>query len=203
MCLDIIIREKSNGEKGILWLMKQLSNKYGKDKPFEDDKIIDEIVALTYTEVGSFFNKHVIGNTPIDYSEYLNKVGLKFDAEMISTGFFMHGQIPFIDANANKRELFFRKTELNSSLKNIGIQGGDIIKSVNGKEYNLDNARDMIISSFSWKPEDPVEITVEREGKEITLSGKTGTPELNQKVIVGQEKTNNEQDKLREAWLKG
>ena len=59
MALDILIREKSNGQKGILWLMKQLSRKYGKDVPFEDDKLIDEIVDLTYPEVKIFFDNHV------------------------------------------------------------------------------------------------------------------------------------------------
>ena len=48
MCLDIIIRSESNGEKGILWLMKKLSDKYGKQKPFKDDLLFDEIVSLTY-----------------------------------------------------------------------------------------------------------------------------------------------------------
>ena len=37
MCLDIIIREKSNGQRGILDLMQKLSTEYGAAKPFNDD----------------------------------------------------------------------------------------------------------------------------------------------------------------------
>jgi predicted metalloprotease with PDZ domain len=48
MCVDILMREESNGNRGILSLMKELSNKYGKNKPFEDDKLFDEIAAMTY-----------------------------------------------------------------------------------------------------------------------------------------------------------
>ncbi|HEX9601435.1 MAG TPA: peptidase M61, partial [Mariniflexile sp.] len=33
MCIDILMREESNGNRGILSLMKELSNKYGKNKP--------------------------------------------------------------------------------------------------------------------------------------------------------------------------
>lgn len=55
LCLDIIIREKSNGEKGILDLMKSLSSKYGAKKPFLDSELIDVVIAFTYPEVGHFF----------------------------------------------------------------------------------------------------------------------------------------------------
>ncbi|MDP5061521.1 MAG: peptidase M61, partial [Maribacter sp.] len=65
MCIDIILREKSDGEKSMLWLMKELSKKYGTDVPFEDNSLFNEIVAMTYPEVGEFFNTHVIGETPI------------------------------------------------------------------------------------------------------------------------------------------
>ena len=40
MCIDILMRKESNGNRGILSLMKELSLKYGKNKPFEDDKIV-------------------------------------------------------------------------------------------------------------------------------------------------------------------
>ncbi|HET8809996.1 MAG TPA: peptidase M61, partial [Flavobacteriaceae bacterium] len=48
MALDIRLRELSNGETGILNLMKKLSQKYGKNKPFNDDELFDDIVAMTY-----------------------------------------------------------------------------------------------------------------------------------------------------------
>lgn len=54
MALGILIREKSGGEKGVLWLMKELSKKYGRETPFEDDALMDEIIAMTYPEVGVF-----------------------------------------------------------------------------------------------------------------------------------------------------
>ena len=53
MVLDIELRRLSGGEKGVLWLMKELSKKYGQNTPFEDADLIDEIVALTYPEIRS------------------------------------------------------------------------------------------------------------------------------------------------------
>ncbi|SHJ10283.1 hypothetical protein SAMN04487911_11143 [Arenibacter nanhaiticus] len=70
MALDIRLRELSHGEKGVLWLMKQPSQKYGNHIPFEDDALVDEIVALTYPEIKDSFITHVIGNKPIVYREF-------------------------------------------------------------------------------------------------------------------------------------
>jgi len=59
MCIDIIIREKSNGEKGILNLMQQLSKEYGVHKAFNDEELFAKITALTYPEVGDFLRTYV------------------------------------------------------------------------------------------------------------------------------------------------
>ncbi|UOB16930.1 M61 family metallopeptidase [Abyssalbus ytuae] len=203
MCIDLIIREKSNGEKGILWLMKQLSQKYGKDHPFDDNKIIDEIVAITYPEVGEFIKTHVIGTTPINYNEFLNKAGLQLDTKMAETGYFLEGQSSaYIDVDQSNKEIFFGPV-LNSFLEKIGVKSGDVIKSVNGTDYNLDNIREMIISSFTWAPGQDITITVKRDGKEIKLSGKTETPQIQKTMIFEQENVTSQQMQLRKAWLKG
>ena len=77
MCIDILMREGSRGERSMLSLMKELSKQYGKNKPFNDDSIIEEIIAMTYPSIGDFFRTHVEGSTPINYQEYFDKVGLK------------------------------------------------------------------------------------------------------------------------------
>ena len=73
MCIDIIIREKSNGERGVLDLMKKLSKEYGVSKPFNDNELFGKITELTYPEVGEFLSKYVAGPTPIPYDDYLLK----------------------------------------------------------------------------------------------------------------------------------
>jgi predicted metalloprotease with PDZ domain len=100
MALDIRLRELSGGEKGVLWLMKKLSATYDKNTPFEDDELIDEIVALTFPEIRSFFETHVEGDTPINYSEYLAKVGLTTTSTEEQSGYFLQGNVPYIDVLA-------------------------------------------------------------------------------------------------------
>ncbi|MGB5555683.1 MAG: peptidase M61 [Flavobacteriaceae bacterium] len=204
MALDISLRELSNGEKGVLWLMKELSKKYGDKNPFKDGQLIDEIVAMTYPEVRTFFDTHVIGNTPIDYEKYLAKVGLTMTSAEKQTGYFLDGEVPFIDVDqAKDNAVFVRKgIELSTFYTDLGIQGGDVFKSINGTPINLDAIRPIIGQSFGWTPETEIKLVVERDGKEIALAGKVGTPMLKYETIVPVEGATETQLQLKEAWLK-
>ena len=204
MALDILLRELSNGEKGILWLMKELSKKYGDMTPFEDDELIKEIVAMTYPEVGTFFETHVMGNTPIDYGKYLAKVGLTTASKEVQSGYFLNGEVPFIDVDqSNDDAIFVRKgIELNSFFKNMGAAGGDVIKSINDTPINLEAIRPIIGQSFGWTPETEIKMTVQRGDEEIELEGKVGVPMLSVKTIVPMEGVDSKELKLREAWMK-
>ena len=205
MALDINLRELSGGEKGVLWLMKELSKKYGDSKPFEDDKLIDEIVAMTYPEIGEFFTANVIGDTPIDYDAYWKKVGLQTTEQEQSTGYFFDGEIPYIDVDpANDNAIFVREgIQLNSFFNDLGAQGGDIIKSVDGKMTNLVNIRLLIGQSINWDSDREIVMVVQRGDEEITLKGKVGVPTLKVVKLVAMESASEQQNKLREAWLKG
>lgn len=76
MCLDILIREGSHGTRSLMSIMKELSVKYGENKPFKDDSILDEITEMTYPSVGLFFKNYVEGKSPIPFNEIFDKVGL-------------------------------------------------------------------------------------------------------------------------------
>lgn len=204
MCLDIILREKSNGEKGMLWLMKELSKKYGTDVPFEDAALFDEIISMTYPEVGAFFNKHVIGTTPIDYDEYFAKVGLATKEVEEATGYFFDGQVPYMDVDVqNDSVIFIRKNiTLNSFFDDLKLKGGDIFRTINGKGINLESLRPIIGESFGWTPETVVNMTVERDGELISVEGPVGKPVKKATKVVALEGVSQEIVKLRNAWLK-
>jgi predicted metalloprotease with PDZ domain len=204
MSLDILLRELSGGEKGVRWLMKELSKKYDVNTPFNDPDLIDEIIAMTYPEVAGFFNKHLMGNEPIPYDEYLEKVGLEITfSEQPGTYFFL-GQIPYIDANpSNLDVIFIRKgVELNSFFRDLGAMGGDVIKEINGTAITLESMRSIIGQSFGWDAEMAINMKVERNGETIELSGKAGTPTYNERKIVSVGSPSEEALALREAWLK-
>ncbi|MBT2162539.1 M61 family metallopeptidase [Zobellia barbeyronii] len=205
MVLDIQLRELSNGEKGVLWLMKELTKKYGNNTPFEDDKLIDEIVSMTYPEIRGFFDIYVIGNTPINYNDYLSKVGLKADLVEQETGYFLNGEDPFIDVEQGDESIVFIREgiELNSFFKDLGAVGGDVIKSINDEPVTLESIRPIIGKSFGWSPDTDIKMTVKRGDEEIELEGKVGSPTLKVETITADKNASAEIIKLREVWMKG
>ena len=204
MCLDIILREKSNGEKGMLWLMKELSKKYGTDVPFVDDALFGEIAVMTYPEVDIFINAHIIGDTPIDYDVYFEKVGLATNDVQESTGYFFDGQVPYMDVDVqNDSVVFIRENiELNSFFDDLKLQGGDIFRTINGQDINLETLRPIIGESFAWTPETEISMTVERDGEIVAVKGVVGKPMKKVKKIVPLQDVEQKIIDLRNAWLK-
>ena len=203
MVLDLKLREWSKGEKGVLWLMKELSKKYDVSTPFEDDALIDEIIAMTFPELRTFFDTHVIGNTPIDYTTYLEKVGLGNVTEEKQTGYFLEGEVPFIDVDSkNNNAIFIRKgITLSSFFTDLGLQGGDVIKSINGTPINLEAIRPIIGQSFGWTAETPIEIIVDRNGEEVEVQGNVGTPTVDVTRITSLKEVSENALALKNAWL--
>jgi predicted metalloprotease with PDZ domain len=198
MCVDILMREQSNGSESMLSLMKNLSAKYGMEKPFEDDNLIDEITEMTYPEVGEFLETHVVGTTPINYEEIFSKVGLKYESEEVNSTLFLNGQSPFINVRQSG-EIYFMST--NSTLDSLGVQSGDVFKSLNGTDYTLENIRNLIIASMQWTPDTELTMVVMRDGEELELSGTLGTPTVMEKKLVEDEGATDEQIQLRNYWL--
>ena len=203
MSLDIRLRELSNGEMGILDLMKKLSNKYGKDKPFEDEELIPAIVELTYPEIQSFFDTYITGTTPIPYGDFFAKVGVEETESEVQTGVFLKGQQPYIDGNPQTKELFFREgIAFNSFLNELGAEPKDVIKSVNGTDYNIENVYGLIMGSRGWKEGDQVTMIIKRDGEEKTLEAAYKTPTDKETKLQEMELSSDDQRvKLRKAWL--
>lgn len=200
MCLDIIIREKSNGERGILDLMQKLSNEYGVSKPFNDKDLFAKITSFTYPEVGAFLTTYVSGATPIPYDTYLAKVGVTKSLEKVPGNIFLKGQAPYITVNPQTKEiLVIPNMELNVFYTNLGLKGGDILVSINEKPYSLDNIYDMITESQNWKENDAISIKIKRDGKEQLIKGTVKFPYEDEEGLKATDAT---KIALREAWLK-
>ncbi len=204
MCLDIIIREQSGGERGILSLMKELSEKYGVNQPFEDDSIIQEITAMTYPEVGDFFEKHVVGNTPIDYNVYFSKVGLGMVEGRIQTNYIMNNGALILKGSHEQGTIFFTEAvKENSFWNDNGVLPGDVIKEIDGNVITLENANAIIGTAYSWVPGQRVEVKLERDGEEYTIA-KELTPSYTTGMKLGRKEDASEKElEILEAWLRG
>ncbi len=201
MCIDIIIREKSNGERGILNLMQQLSKEYGVTKAFNDNELFAKITSLTYPEVGNFLTTYVAGTTPIPYEIFLAKVGVTKVADKKAGNVFLKGQAPYITVDKATKEILVRpNTDLIDFYKNLDLRANDIIVAINDKAYTLDNIYDMIGESENWKENDAITIKIKRDGKEQILTGKVSLP---YEETEGLKATDASKSNLKNAWLKG
>jgi len=204
MCIDILMRENSNGERSMLSLMKELSNKYGKNKPFNDDTILDEITAMTYPAIGEFFDTHVVGTTPINYQEFFDKVGLETTISKVKTNYIQNAGALIVSANAEKGTIFFTSEVLNNSFwKEQGAQPNDVIKSINGTEVTLQNANQVFQAVFGWQPGTDIDVVLDRNGKEVQIKTTTTQSYTNGKSIKVNPNATPAQNKLRNSWLKG
>ncbi len=201
MCLDILIREKSGGEKGVLDLMQDLTHLYGPNRPFDDEELFGRIVLQTYPEVGEFLNTYVAGPNPIPYDRFFEKMGVTKAKIKIPANPFVAGQTPFITIKPGTKDIMIPTgMELNAFLKNVGVRGGDVIKSVNGKAYTLDNVYELVMGAQEWKEGSEANFVVDRDGKQVELKGKVI---LEYQETEGLKATDPAKEKLKNAWLKG
>jgi len=201
MCIDITIREKSNGERGILDLMQKLSNEFGSTKPFEDAILFDKIIALTYPEVGTFLTTYVDGENPINYDEYFAKMGVSNSIIKKPGNPFLNKSTPCISGIPATKEIVIRThVDLTPFLSNMGLKAEDIIQSINGKEYTIDAISEMMDAVQKWKEGDTITMKIKRNNKEQTLTGKAIIP-INETRGYGL--SDQSKKKINEAWLKG
>ncbi|MBT8259763.1 MAG: peptidase M61, partial [Bacteroidia bacterium] len=162
MCLDILLREESEGNRSLLSLIKELSMKYGINKPFEDDKLIDEIIRITYPSIGDFFNTHVIGNTPIDYDVFFNKVGLTKKESKIETNFVMNDGAVIFKSDTEKQVIRFNGLVKDNSFWNDqGVLPEDIVKEFNGELVDMEKAQQQFMKLYMLQPGAEIEMKLE------------------------------------------
>lgn len=177
MSLDILLCEQSDGNYNLRDLMADLSEKYGVDKPFMDDDLFDEISAMTYPEVAVFFKRYVAGKDPLPLSEYLAKAGITFMRNDTITELTFGGYLPGKNKEQQKMEVV-STIGMNSFGKDLGIERGDLLLSINGIDLQTDVFAEGV-STFKEKYSggDKVTLIVERknssgEYKTMKLKGR-------------------------------
>jgi predicted metalloprotease with PDZ domain len=205
MCIDILMRKESDGNRSMLSLMKELSAKYGKEKPFVDDNLIAEITAMTYPSVGEFLKTHVEGDVPINYNDFFSMAGLTLGESEAPTNYiFAGGQNVIFDADQEKGTIFFSPMALkNSFWASQGIQAGDVIKKVDGTDLTMANAQQVVGGMFGWQPGQEITMDLERNGEPVAIKALLTKATAKSESLVEDKNATEAQKALRSAWLKG
>lgn len=205
MCLDIEIRKRSKGKRGLQELMRDLSKEYGKDQAFKDEELFDKIGRLTHKKVKAFLLKYVDGPTALPLEATFKQVGIKYFPEKMTQ------QLSPLGGLGPKNIGFDGTSFLITSLDgmddfakvNLGFQRGDKLKKWNGTALTIENINQEIGTYMqSVEENDVLTITVERNGQEIDLSSKVvKINKLSQHVLELNPNASKKQLKLRKAWL--
>ncbi len=206
LCLDIKLRELSNGDYGTQELMADLGKRYGAEKPFPDTAIFQIIGEVTYQEIREFLETHVDGPTPLPLEETFSSIGVNYIESRTKEEITL-GSIQVAPDPDNGSWTIQGASKMNSFGQNMGFQKGDVFRSVNGKETNVENFRE-VLKEFkaSTKPGEEVIITVDRpksngKYKEKTLKAPAELASRTEKHILEQkEELSQEEKDLLRAW---
>ncbi len=202
MCIDILIREKSKGQKGILDLVKSLSDTFGIEVPFKDKELLKVIEQVSYPEIRSFLQKHVVEGVPIDYAYFLEKMGITYGTKKIPSSYFIFEQQPFVKGvEATKEVMFSSETPFNSFLTKLGVKEGDILVSINAKKYTIKNIYHLFGDSNKWNIGEEVVFKIKRNNQIKELRTTVIKPTVEKIILEQNPEASPSQRLLLEHWI--
>jgi len=206
LCLDILLRSESYGEKGVKDLMHQLSQDFGKNKSFKDNDLFDKIETLSSPEIRKFFAKYVDGQMPLPLQAILMKVGITFKKD-VKVKEFTLGGISLGFNPESGRLVVMDISNMNAFGKELGYENNDELLSINGIELTNANTQTVFNDlKNKTKEGDYIEVTVARMVKEKEkikkLKAKAFKVEKTKNYLIEfNQNASKEQIKLRNLWL--
>jgi predicted metalloprotease with PDZ domain len=201
MCLDIMIRENSKGEKGLRWLMGKLIEKYGVDKPFDDETFIATVGEMTFKELNDFLVNHVQGAKPIAYPVYLNRMGLQATTvQMAAQNAFVVEDQVYIDVDPDGKSVLVTMPDDNNNFLNaLGLKEGDVLLNINGTAFIPEDGYASLLLGVGFTEGDAVTLTISRNGKKMIVKGKAKLNYADQDGFRFKDQTKIE---LKNNWLR-
>ncbi|MCZ2356513.1 MAG: peptidase M61 [Bacteroidia bacterium] len=208
LCLDILLRDLSQGEMGLQHLLRKLSQNFGAEKPFEDSTLFKVIEEYTFPEVGTFLQKYVAGKEPLPLNEIFNKIGVQYYDQFESESFSL-GNITLSVNLENNRLIISSLKDIDNFGKQFGFKIGDELILFNGKPIDVENYSQLFREWLRQvRSGDELQIVVNRPAKNnkpklITLSAKAVVIKKEERFAVKSLKNpTTNQLKIRNAWLK-
>ncbi|MES2764229.1 MAG: hypothetical protein V4642_00020 [Bacteroidota bacterium] len=166
--LDLRLRELSGGDMTLLKLVHALGQKYGPDRPFNDDELFDTITRMTYPEIGEFFKSYIIGDQPLPYEPSFKNIGWTFERnkKMSELGFGeMDVAVRSVD---NTPRIRFQNHNGDSNA--FQVKKGDILLKLNGQEISGSSEETWkMLDTNLFKPKEIKETTLEVKRDEEIL----------------------------------
>jgi predicted metalloprotease with PDZ domain len=195
--LDIRILELSGGTKGFREVFLTFLNKYGKNKPFSEEDIFENLVEETYPEISEFIDSYIIRSEPLPYKEYFRKLGYDYISERT-----LEDSRPSLGTNITMNEkMEIVTTGVQEIAKSWGLKDGDVILEALGKIVNMETIRDIVEQSRKMKIGDPFTLKVFRDNEIIDIKCEF-LQRMEKHAFKRVENLTERQIALRDVWLK-
>ena len=176
--IDILLNETTDGKFKLNDLIQKLTTTYGRDKPFSDDELLNEIYRLTSPPVKEYFQNHVVGKKPLPLREYFAKIGWTLIPAVRDTvttcGIFD------LELDTNLYQLRFVNTGTNV----FNIKENDILVSVNKLTLSEDNIDEIERLLFDPQPFEIITCEIMRDENLISLVGTSIVKIIETKNII-------------------
>jgi predicted metalloprotease with PDZ domain len=165
--LDIRLNELSGGKMGLRELMLKLKEKYGPSRPFDDEQLVNDIVAMSYPEIRAYFDDHVIGSRPLPLKEYFTRIGWSYYEEKQDT-VLSFGRMSLV-FNDKEQQFMIADAEDGNV---FGLKEDDVLLSVNGKVITVENYEEVLDPLFVVEQAETINIKYKRKSEVFSAAGK-------------------------------
>ena len=162
--LDLVIRDATNGKRSMDDLIRKMMQHFSGEKGFTSKDIQKAAEEICGCKLEQFFNNYVYGAKQIDFSKYLQLLGLQYTIEWKDV--LGNDGKPSPDLRVFSYRLPGENvtrigiTNPTSCWAKAGLHTGDVVKSVNGNPVTGPDFRPFIRSA---KVGDAISIEVERK----------------------------------------
>ncbi len=204
MVMDLLVRGRTKARLSLDDVMRQMydefylkspnSSYYLRGRGYQTEDLERVVSQVSGTDFTDFFKRHVRNVEVLPYDEALSYAGLRLVKTQAREPFDAGLSIEFEDTTG-----IIENVRNGSPAENAGLQAGDEIVSLAGKELT----KQWLKTLARYKPGDSIPITVKRDRRTIKTTMVLKEPERFDYRIEESPTATSEQKALRIAWLRG
>jgi predicted metalloprotease with PDZ domain len=206
MAMDLLVRGRTKGKASLDDVMRDMyeefyltssnNSYYLRGRGYQTEDLERVASRRAGFDLGDFFKRHIRDVEVLPYDEAFAYAGLRLVKTQAKEPFSAGMSIQFEDL----RHGVIENVRNNSPAEEAGLQHGDEIVSLGGKDVTQDSWRKTLAR---FKPGDSVPVTVKRDRRTIKTKIVLGEPDRFNYKIEERPDATIEQRTLRAAWLSG